>query len=353
MHQAKESFLGGTALIETSPPRETLPEKEVSPAAATEEWTKVRKLAVRQLERFMTLEPKVLRGDDPGAIHDMRVASRRLQQVLDLLYPPPATGEIRKLRRVIRRSRRCLSEVRNCDVLLKNVSARLARKRMARREEWAAIEAYLHQRRSKNIEKALRKIGKMNMASFYVHLKGHLTVNGNKRHTAAHHLLNPAIQEHTQDLLYERLGRSVEQVAQAFGNQIDQSLSDPRAPVVHATRIATKRIRYLIEIVWELGVAGSDEWLVWLRQIQRQLGEWHDLEVLEQVMIEMVARPEFLRDQLDIAMGVQKLIVRNRAAKKILKEKYLVLAQDSSHLRRLKEWVGYLKASPSAAPARA
>ena len=40
-------------------------------------WKKVRKLALRQLDRFMSLEPKVLRGDDPDAIHDLRVASRR------------------------------------------------------------------------------------------------------------------------------------------------------------------------------------------------------------------------------------------------------------------------------------
>jgi len=355
MHQAKENFMGGTALIENSQPTgpETLPDQKNPAPATAEEWTKVRKLAVRQLERFMSLEPKVLRGDNPGAIHDMRVASRRLQQVLDLLYPPPASGEIRKLRRVIRRCRRSLSEVRNCDVLLKSVSARLARKRTARREAWATIEAYLHQRRSKNFEKALRKISKMNMASFYVHLKGHLTVNGNKRPTAAHHLLDATTQEHAPEQLYERLGRNVEQVAHAFEGQIERSLCDPRASVVHAARIATKRIRYLIEVVRELGVTGSDEWLVWLRQLQRHLGEWHDLEVLEQVMIEMVARPEFLRDELHIAMDVQKLILRNRAAKKIFKEKYLLLAQDSSDMRRLNEWIAYRMASPSAAPAKA
>jgi CHAD domain-containing protein len=256
---------------------------------------------------------------------------------------------------VIRRCRRSLSEVRNCDVLLKSVGARLARKRTARREEWAAIEAYLHQRRSRNFEKALRKISKMNMTSFYVHLKGHLTVDGNKRHAAPHphHLLDATTQEQTRVQLHERLGRSVNQVTQAFENQIEQSLNDSRASVVHAARIATKRIRYLIEVVRELGVAGSDEWLVWLRQIQRHLGEWHDLEVLEQIMIEMVARPEFLRDHLEIAMGVQKLIVRNRIAKKVLKERYLALAQDSSDLRRMKEWAGYLLASSSAAPAKA
>ncbi|HEV2349265.1 MAG TPA: CHAD domain-containing protein [Terriglobia bacterium] len=355
MQQAKENTIAGPDLIETSPPPEgkALLEKKDHGAASDVEWTKVRKLAVRHLERFMSLEPKVLRGEDPNAIHDMRVASRRLQQVLDLLYPPPAGGEIRKLRRVVRRCRRSLSEVRNCDVLLKSVSARLARKRAARREVWAAVESYLHLRRSKNFEKALRKISKMKMAAFYVHLKGHLTVNGNKRHSAPHHLLDAAIPGPTREEFYERLGGTVERVTQTFENQIELSMSDPRACVVHGARIATKRIRYLVEVIRELGFPGSDERLVWLRRLQGHLGEWHDLEVLEQVMIEMVARPEFLRDQLPLAMGVEKLIVHNRAAKKILEEKYLLITRDSSELRRLKEWVAYLLESPSAALAKA
>ena len=63
-----------------------------------ESCKKVRELALRQLNRFMSYEAKVLKGDDAEAIHDMRVASRRLQQVLDLLYPKPRPQELRRLR---------------------------------------------------------------------------------------------------------------------------------------------------------------------------------------------------------------------------------------------------------------
>jgi CHAD domain-containing protein len=355
MQPAKEKAMARSAVMETPMPpgQESLPEKKEHGAGSAAEWTRVRGLAVRQLERFMSLEPKVLRGDDPGAIHDMRVASRRLQQVIDLLYPPPAGGEIRKLRRVIRRCRRSLSDVRNCDVLLKSVSARLARKRVARREEWATIETYLQQRRKKNFEKAQRKISRMNVAAFYVQLKGHLTLNGNKRHTASHHLQHAPTQGPASVQFHDRFGEDLKLVAQDFENQVRESFVDSHATVVHKARITTKRLRYLIEVIRELGVPGSDEWLAWLRRLQRHLGEWHDLEVLEEVMIEVVARQEFLRDQLPLAMGVEKLILRNRAAKKILEEKYLQMARDSSELRRLKEWMAYLLESPLVAPAKA
>ena len=69
-------------------------------------------------------------------------------------------------------------------------------------------------------------------------------------------------------------------------------------------------------------------------------------------MIEMVARPEFLRDQLALAMQIEKLILRNREAKKQFQEKYFQMTRDSAEGRRLEDWVGYLLASPSAAFAK-
>ncbi|HEV2233493.1 MAG TPA: CHAD domain-containing protein [Terriglobia bacterium] len=357
MHQTKETTNPSVTLVDSALPPVLEPEphreKKAHVVPPGEEWSKVRKLAVHQLERFLSLEPKVLRGDDPDAIHDMRVATRRLQQALDLLYPPPAAGEIRKLRRVLQRSRRSLSEIRNCDVLLKNVGARLARKRTPRREIWTAVEHYLHQRRSKSFEKALRRISKTNMAVFYVHLKGHLTVNGAKPDPAHHPEHEAESQQLDTELFYQRISGALEDTAKSFEDQIALSLREPSASVIHGARIAAKRLRYLVEVVREFGVPGSDELLVWLRRLQRQLGEWHDLEVLEEMMIDMVARREFLRDRLEIAMGVQKLMVRNRVDKKALREKYFKMTEDSAGFRQMKEWVAYMLSAPSAAFAKA
>ena len=97
----------------------------------------------------------------------------------------------------------------------------------------------------------------------------------------------------------------------------------------------------------------SAEALTWLRQLQKHLGDWHDLEVLEQMMIEMLARPEFLRDHLSLAMEVEKLVLRNRENKVGFEEKYSRMSPESADMRRLKEWVSYVLASTSAAFAKA
>jgi CHAD domain-containing protein len=353
MDEVKESARPAAMVADVPAPpepafRPRLAKESVTPAP-NEEWKKIRKLAVHQLERFMSLEPKVLRGDDADAIHDMRVASRRLQQVFDLLYPPPCSGQIRKLRRVIRRSRRLLSEVRNCDVLLENVGAHLARKRASRREVWTAVEHFLHQRRSEHFEKAMRKISKMNVAGFYVNLKSQLIMNGNKPDPGTHTPGHAVTPELGREQFYRRIGQSLGRATQAFENQIERTRRDPSTSVIHGVRIATKRLRYLIEVLREFDVAGSADFLGWLRQLQRLLGGWHDIVVLEQAMIELVARPEFLRDHVEIAMEIEKLMVRNRKTRKNLEDRYFLVTLDSPELGQMKKWIAHLESSPSAA----
>jgi CHAD domain-containing protein len=316
---------------------------EAEPANA---WLKVRKLALRQLDRFMSLEPKVLRGDDPDAIHDLRVASRRLQQILDLLYPAPRPGEIRKLRRKIQRCRRVLGEVRNCDVQLQRVERTLASKRTARREGWEAVHHYLHQRRSEHFEKAVRKLGKVNLAVFYVQLKEHLTPSL---------VVSSVVREDERPIelgaeqFYERVGAGLERVWRGMETQVAQSHRDPSAAVIHSVRIAAKRVRYLIEVIREFNVPGAAKALTRLRTLQQLLGDWHDLEVMEQMMIEMLARPQFLRNHMEIALSVERLILRLRLRKEMHKQKYFAMTRDSEGYQQIKEWVTKFLASPAKA----
>lgn len=316
-------------------------------------WKKVRELALKQLDRFISFEPKVLKGDDPDAIHDMRVASRRLQQVLDLVYSQPRPRGVRRLRRTIRRSRGVLGEVRNCDVLLQCVEGFLARKRSTRREAWTAVRHYLLARRSESFSKAMRKLSKVNLAVFYVHLKECLAPVG-AAPGAGRHSRSQALAESPEPGPFpERIAQALEGVWNAFDEQIALSHRDPRTLVIHGVRIAAKRLRYLLEVVHQFDVPGSAEALTWLRRLQQHLGGWHDLEILEQMIVEMIARPDYLRDHLPLVMEVEKLILRNRKNKKVLVEKYFRMTRESAEARRLKEWVGYLLASPSAAFAKA
>ena len=112
----------------------------------------------------------------------------------------------------------------------------------------------------------------------------------------------------------------------------------PEASTLHGVRIATKRLRYLVEVVDEFEVPGSGESLAWLRGLQQHLGDWHDLEVMEGMLTEMLARPKFIRGHLDMASDVLRLIRRNRRRKKAFEEKYLQVTRHSAEYERTKQW---------------
>ena len=76
------------------------------------------KLLQDRLQRFILLLSKVLSQDSVDAVHDLRVWSRRLQQVISTISVHSSSPEVRLMVRALRRARRAVGEWRDCDVLL-------------------------------------------------------------------------------------------------------------------------------------------------------------------------------------------------------------------------------------------
>ncbi|HET9177580.1 MAG TPA: CHAD domain-containing protein [Terriglobia bacterium] len=311
------------------------------------EWAQVFELARKHLDRCVALEPKVLHGDDPDAIHDLRVATRRLQQVIDLIHPSPHSGDIRKLYRGLKRCRSSLSEIRNYDVLLAKVDAALGRKRTARREAWEAIGEYLRGLRSVRMEKSLRKLAKANLSSIYVRLKEFLPSNGTSGDVPGNSSGNGAERHLEAEQFYERVADALKTVWAELEQQIARSRHERDASVLHHTRVAAKRARYLIEAVQACEAPGSREVLIWLRSLQSQLGHWHDRVVFEEYVLGMLADRDFLRDHLEMAIQIERLMMANRAAKSKLEKKYVELVRDRTGFLKAREWVRQMVDSPA------
>ena len=316
-----------------------------APVSIDKEWKKVRQLALRRLERFVSLEPKVVGGDEPDAIHDLRVASRRLQQVLDMLHPQPRPREIRRLRRRIRRCRRVLGEVRNYDVFLGRVDSYLARKRTTNRETWTAIEEYLRSRRTGLFQRSIRKFNRQNLTGLYVRLREHLRAAAAAPDESLATRDVASSPETLAGNFWPRMARSLDPVWTAFEAQVTESRDNPHPAAIHAVRIAAKRLRYLLEVIHEFRVPGCADQLVWLRRLQQHLGDWHDLETQSQIMAGMVARPRFLREHLELCQKIISLTRREQARKKSYEEKYFRMVRESPDWQRLNQWIGHLLAS--------
>ena len=80
---------------------------------------------------------------------------------------------------------------------------------------------------------------------------------------------------------------------------------------IHAVRLATKRLRYRVELLCDLGDAASKPWLVRLKKWQSQLGVWHDRQALRQLIAEALARPEFLLREPQTARALLSLLEKS------------------------------------------
>ena len=304
--------------------------------------------ARKHLDRFAALESKVLKGSSPNAIHDIRVASRRLQQMLDLLYPAPPP-KIRRLRRTVRRCRRALSIVRNHDVLLARADRMLRRKKMPRREAWEAFHEYLEERRERSFRKASRRVSKLNLPTIYIRLRENLGAHSGPRAPVATVGYPAAAGADGSDApLRGKIETALEQTWSSLQGCVNQAQDARDAAALHAVRIAAKKIRYLIEVIHMLQAPGSDQALRWLRRVQRHLGDWHDLEVLEETMLEMVARSGILEQRLELAMEIEKVVLQNRKRKQAYEKRFFQMSESSGEWERLGRWVqDYLGADPS------
>ena len=250
-------------------------------------------LVRRRLIGVEKLVPAVLVGDDPDDVHDLRVATRRLQQSLVVLFAEPRPQRLRAIRRRVRRLRRALGEWRNCDVLLEIVDRRKRRARSEpRRRLFALLDTDLAARRQREIRRARRSILRLEMAK-----------------------LGDEITQLVEQTLPDSLARpaasleaSIHEGWDEWRTSLGRAADTRTAEDVHALRISGKRLRYRIELAVELG---GDTWkpsLAWLKQLQERLGEWQDRQVLYVAMARALSRPTvFLESSSAVRLALAEI----------------------------------------------
>lgn len=245
-------------------------------------------------------------ADEVEAIHKLRVTTRRLQALLDLLVIGDDEAGVSKLRKKLRDLRRKLSEVRNYDVF-QSILDQEAAKRKSVQTPFAALKKELHHRRAKLAVKIHKPIQEVNAKHLAKHLGLELNSqkdadespdkqSKNEKQAFAHIAKDKVILQHTADRLEQRLEEFLIMAAQALPTTHPEEL--------HQLRIAAKRLRYLLESASEMGFDGTTVVLDWLRTLQDKIGDWHDLESIENEIIEIVASKKFIHKNLIEASSI-------------------------------------------------
>jgi len=252
-------------------------------------------LSQKRLEKFASLFPRVLIRDDPESVHDARVASRRLQQILRVLFPKPAPKKCRKLVRTLRRVRRALGDCRNLDVMRELIQERIdAASNPVVRDAWDQLKVHLQEKQKRELTRARGELSQCDIVDFV-----------NRTQTLLGSLESP---EDLQPTLTKSIARALEECTEA----VDGAKQSQTPEQIHALRIAVKRLRYRVELLAELGDSSAKAQIKTLKTLQDQLGQWHDRHVLMQLAGKFLKRSDFLFTHPDLSRALLIEMERER-----------------------------------------
>ena len=204
--------------------------------------------------------PQAAQGH-PIAIHQARVATRRLREALALTRGRAS----RKVRDNVRRITRALGPIRELDVTLHLLAAMVAEDRVSPAAATCVREAVREERRHLTgiLERRLNRCNLDKLRRKAIAASHHAVIAGDG---------DPTRLTVARDRAARRANALSEAIEQAGAIYLPQRL--------HEVRIALKKLRYALEIVRELSRSRARVALTRLKESQDLLGRMHDLEML-------------------------------------------------------------------------
>ena len=228
----------------------------------------VRWIALGLLEEAAAAHARLADPAETGALHDFRVALRRLRSTLRAYRDLPGEGVRGKDRRILRELARATGDARDAQVQNAWLTARLKKARGAER---IGLRSALERSRER-----AEGAGE--------HLRGAAAAFAAEHARLARRLgrfcteLTPAEPPAGPPFRAELAAR-LRTEADALALELEGVLDESQQDEAHRSRIAAKRIRYLLEPVRDR-VPGARELIKELKGLQSLLGEMHDAHIL-------------------------------------------------------------------------
>jgi CHAD domain-containing protein len=266
--------------------------------------------------------------DPVEALHDFRVASRRLRAFVDVFEPllDPAIG--RRAKKPLRRITKTVRAMRDWDVQLKLLHERAQRSatdiERITLEDLIATAASERKETASQVRKQLRKLD-FDELTFAVCATLGMTVT---------RLPPPGLP--TKKLLWELLEPAVS-VDLSLGT-LEDGLE--HAQEMHALRIRLKKLRYALELLGPAFESSFENLYVPVERMQDLLGDYQDLVVLSE-FLEKRRRTLKRQGRVTLADAVTDLAQQLATERQVLAAKCRTEAFDSyAWLRTLKHWLG-------------
>lgn len=219
-------------------------------------------IAFACLRHFRSNEPRVVAARDVDALHQSRVALRRLRSAFSLFKPILARPAAERFREELRDLSNKLGEARNLDVLLSRRSEELApgaRQRLVE-ERTRAYDGVIKALRSPQVRTMMLDLVEWIALADFV--GSHVSVRA-----SAESPLRPF----TTEVLH-RFWKKVRRGGRDLATLDDQAR--------HALRISSKKLRYATEFfaaLYDKRAERRDKFIAQLQELQEDLGELNDL----------------------------------------------------------------------------
>jgi len=216
----------------------------------------------KQSRRFRKRLKKRHRIFPAKAVHDSRVAARRLLSVLELLEPFMRGECVRKARRLLKSHLDRFDKLRDAQVHLHALETLVQNLPSAR-----VFQRYLYRREKRLARKAITKLKRLKTGKLTHAIDDcvHSTVS----------LRKEAMQQRANVILLRAIGKAFSRA-----NQLREHIVPSQAQTIHRTRIAFKRFRYMLESLAKCLPAVNEQFLEALRHYQTMMGDVQDAETL-------------------------------------------------------------------------
>ena len=260
-----------------------------------------------------------------ASIHDARIATRRIRELLPLLGDPKRRKPIEDLGSRFKRLGRSLGRVRDADVrvaLLASLETRMPHAAPA----LVVLRQQREQERLRLLRKLIKRLERLEAVRMIEMLDDH-----------RFSLAGPAWALRAGATWKRDLGYTLRERAAATTEAIDHATGVYFPNRVHGARIAIKKMRYAMEIAHEVGGGDRNGAIRELKKAQDLLGDLHDSQELIDNLIETCPP-----DQPEAASQVSLLKQVIEAENRDLHQRYLarrgaileICSMERRHLRR-------------------
>ena len=259
-----------------------------------------RRLARRNLKAAIAARARMGHKSDPGAMHDLRVALRRLRVILRAYAPFFADGIYGRFRKRLRVLAHATNVARDAEVQLEWMDSAVRSPRPAERLGRRWLRAHLVSQR----KLFYRKFRSEALPEFD-------RLARKMRHALESKPIGPRQAAVRRQVTFaQAAGRQVRQSTAVLAGDLRRIGSAEDEAEVHVARIEAKRLRYLVEPL----VRGekAERVLEPLRALQDSLGDLHDRHVMAQLIV-WALKDGLPRDsRRDLVPGLKAVAQQNR-----------------------------------------